>query len=88
MGCEIYLLFYPVRIDISFYLPQSLCSVLMVSNAYCYRHQVFHIPYLEQGWQNKLSEGIRGQIIALSNEGYSQRKIAEKIKVSKGAVRK
>ena len=34
----------------------------------------------------ELSERIRGQIIALSNEGFSQRKIAEKIGVSKGAV--
>ena len=34
----------------------------------------------------ELSEGIRGQIIALSNEGYSQCTIAAKIKVSKGAV--
>ncbi len=41
--------------------------------------------FLEQRWQ-ELSEGIRGQIIALSNEGLSQRKIAEKIKVSKGAA--
>ena len=34
----------------------------------------------------ELSEGIRGQIIALSNKGFSQRKIAAKIKLSKGAV--
>ena len=27
----------------------------------------------------ELSEGIRGQLIALSNEGFSQHKIAEKI---------
>ena len=27
----------------------------------------------------ELSEGIRGQIIALSNEGMSQRKIADKV---------
>ena len=32
----------------------------------------------------ELSEGLRGQIIALSNEGYSQQ-IAKKIMVSKGA---
>lgn len=37
---------------------------------------------------NELSEGIRGQMIALSNEGLSQRKIAEKIKVSKGPVQR
>lgn len=35
-----------------------------------------------------LSEGLRGQIIALNNEGLSQRKIAEKIGVSKGAVQR
>ena len=33
-----------------------------------------------------LSKGIRGQIIVLSNEGMSQRKIADKVSVSKGAV--
>jgi IS30 family transposase len=33
-----------------------------------------------------LSEGIRGQIIALRNECYSQRQIAARIGVSKGAV--
>ena len=36
----------------------------------------------------ELSEGLRGQIIALSNEGYSQRTIAKKIMVSKGAVQR
>ena len=36
---------------------------------------------------NELSEGIRGQIIASSNEGFSQRKMAEKIKLSKRAVK-
>ena len=36
----------------------------------------------------ELSEGIRDQIIALSNEGYSQRTIAKKIMVSKGAVQR
>ena len=36
----------------------------------------------------ELSEAIRGQIIASSNEGFSQRKIAAKIKVSKGAVQR
>ena len=36
----------------------------------------------------ELSEGIRGQIIALNNEGFSQRKIVEKIKFSKGAVQR
>ena len=35
-----------------------------------------------------LSEGVRGQIIALSNEGLSQRKIAEKVGVSNGAVQR
>ena len=35
---------------------------------------------------NKLSKGLRGQIIPLSHEGFSQRQIAEKIGVSKGAV--
>ena len=34
----------------------------------------------------EISEGIRGQIIALSNKGFLQRKIAAKIKLSKGAV--
>ena len=33
-----------------------------------------------------LSERIRGQIIALCNEGMSQRKSADKVSVSKGAV--
>ena len=33
-----------------------------------------------------LSERIRGEIIELSNEGMSQRKIADKVSVSKGAV--
>ena len=33
-----------------------------------------------------LSAGTRGQIIALSNKGMSQRKIAHKLSVSKGAV--
>ena len=36
----------------------------------------------------ELSEGIRDQIIALSDEGYSQRTIAKKIMVSKGAVQR
>ena len=35
-----------------------------------------------------LSEGVRGQIIALTNEGYSQRQVAAKIGVSKGAVQR
>ena len=35
-----------------------------------------------------LSEGVREQIIALSNKGLSQRKIAEKVGVSKGAVQR
>jgi transposase len=35
-----------------------------------------------------LSKRIRGQIIALRNEGYSQRQIAAKIGVSKGAVQR
>ena len=35
-----------------------------------------------------LSKGIRGQIIVLSNEGMSQRKIADKVSVSKGAVQR
>ena len=34
----------------------------------------------------ELSKGIRGQIIATSNEGFSPRKIAEKIKLSNSAV--
>ena len=33
-----------------------------------------------------LSEGVRGQIIALTNEGYSQPEAAAKMGVSKGAV--
>ena len=36
----------------------------------------------------ELSDGVTGQIIALSNEGMSQRKIAKKIKLSKGAVQR
>ena len=36
----------------------------------------------------QLSDRMRGQIIALSNEGTSQCKIAKKIKVSKGAVQR
>ena len=36
----------------------------------------------------ELSEGVRGQIVALSNEGFSQRQIAAKIGVSKGAVQR
>ena len=35
-----------------------------------------------------LSEGVRGQIISLINEGYSQRQVAAKITVSKGAVQR
>ena len=35
-----------------------------------------------------LSEGVRGQIIALTNEGYSQRQVAARIGVSKGAVQR
>ena len=35
-----------------------------------------------------LSEGVRGQIIALNYEGLSQRKIAERVGVSKGAVQR
>ena len=35
-----------------------------------------------------LSEGVRRQIIALTNEGYSQREIAAKMGVSKGAVQR
>ena len=38
--------------------------------------------------EKELSEGKRGQIMALSNEGMSQRKIAEKLHVSKGAVQR
>ena len=37
---------------------------------------------------NDLSEGVRGQIIDLTNEGYSQRQVAAKIGVSKGAVQR
>ena len=33
-------------------------------------------------------EGVRGQMIALSNEGVSQRKIATKFNISKGAVQR
>ena len=36
----------------------------------------------------ELSEGMRGQIITSGNEGFSQRKIAEKIELSKGAVQR
>ena len=35
-----------------------------------------------------LSEGVRGQIIVLTNEGYSQREVAAKMGVSKGAVQR
>ena len=35
-----------------------------------------------------LSEEVRGQIIALTNEGYSQREVAAKMGVSKGAVQR
>jgi transposase len=35
-----------------------------------------------------LREGISGQVIALRNEGYSQRQIAAKIGVVKGAVQR
>ena len=35
-----------------------------------------------------LSEGVRGQIIALINEGYSQRQVAAKVGVSKGGVQR
>ena len=55
-------------------------------------HVVIYIKSLwcvaEPKMVKELSEGIRGQIIALSNEGFSQRKIAEKIGVSKGAVQR
>ena len=33
-----------------------------------------------------LSEGVRGQIIALINEGYLQRQVAAKVEASKGGV--
>ena len=36
----------------------------------------------------ELNEAVRGQIVALSNEGFSQRQIAAKIGVSKGAVQR
>ena len=35
-----------------------------------------------------LSEGVRGKIIALTNEGYSQREVAAKMGVSKGAAQR
>ncbi len=35
-----------------------------------------------------LSEGVRGQVIALTNEGYSQRQVAAKLRVSKCAVQR
>ena len=35
-----------------------------------------------------LSEGVREQIIALINEGYSQRQVAAKVGVSKGGVQR
>ena len=35
-----------------------------------------------------LSEGVGGQIIALINEGYSQREVAAKVGVSKGGVQR
>ena len=35
-----------------------------------------------------LSEGFRGQIIALINEGYSQRQVAAKVGVSEGGVQR
>ncbi|XP_028418798.1 uncharacterized protein LOC114544324 [Dendronephthya gigantea] len=35
-----------------------------------------------------LSEGVRGQIIALTNEGYSQQQVAAKLGASKGGVQR
>ena len=35
-----------------------------------------------------LSEGVRGKIIALTNEGHSQREVAAKMGVSKGAAQR
>ena len=35
-----------------------------------------------------LSEGVRGQIIALINEGYSQGQVAAKVGVSEGGVQR
>ena len=35
-----------------------------------------------------VSKGVRGQIIALINEGYSQRQVATKVGVSKGGVQR
>ena len=37
---------------------------------------------------SELGEGLRGQIVALSQEGMSQRQIAAKVEVSKGAVQR
>ena len=38
------------------------------------------------GWKKSLSEVQRGQIVALHNEGLSERKIAAKLKVNKTTV--
>jgi len=41
---------------------------------------------VKMGRKKSLSEIHRGQIVALHNEGLSERKIAAKLKVSKTAV--
>jgi len=41
---------------------------------------------VKMGRKKSLSEVQRGQIVALHNEGLSERKIAAKLKVSKTAV--
>lgn len=58
VGYEIYLLIHSMRIDVNFYLPTSLPSILMVLNAYCNLHQVSTYRTLNK--DGIISEGIRG----------------------------
>ena len=66
----------------------SLATYLAIYGSKLICHLCPHMLYELRRMAKDLSEGVRGQIIALTNEGYSQRQVAAKIGVSKGAVQR
>ena len=64
----------------------SLATYLAIYGSKLISHLCPLMLYELRRMAKDLSEGVRGQIIALTNEGYSQRQVAAKIGVSKGPV--
>lgn len=46
----------------------------------------YSLKHNEMGKTKELTEGTRGQVVALNNDGLSHRKIAEKLRISKSGV--